>query len=92
VTEATGEYLKSEDALLSWTEECCDTSPELWDSGKLLWKSWRDWCESARERAGTRKSFAQEMARAGFESKKENMVRGYHGIALRDRSTGGGEN
>jgi putative DNA primase/helicase len=86
VTEATAEYLKSEDAILSWAEECCDIGPDLWDSGKLLWQSWRNWCESARERPGTRKAFAQEMIRAGFEAKQESRVRGYTGIALRDRS------
>jgi putative DNA primase/helicase len=87
VVTATEEYLKSEDAILSWVDECCDIGAKLWDSGKLLWQSWRNWCESARERPGTRKSFSQELARAGFEAKKESHVRGYTGIALRDRSS-----
>jgi putative DNA primase/helicase len=87
VVTATEEYLKSEDAILSWVDECCDIGAKLWDSGKLLWQSWRNWCESARERPGTRKGFSQELARAGFEAKKESHVRGYIGLALRDRSS-----
>jgi len=77
VTAATAEYLKSEDSLLSWIEECCATGPELWDAGNRLWKSWCTWCDSARERPGTRKAFAETMKNDGYERKKESGARGY---------------
>ena len=87
VTEATAEYLKDEDALLRWIEECCVTCAGHWSVGGVLWKSWLDWCENARERPGTRKAFAQEMIRAGFIAGKQNDKRGYHGIKLADGET-----
>lgn len=70
VTEATEEYLASEDTLTNWIEEKCECSSDLTEFVSGLYSSWKAWAEKSGERAGSKKSFTQNMESHGFKRRK----------------------
>jgi putative DNA primase/helicase len=83
VRAATATYLREEDSLAQWIEDCCITGKEQWGIGARLWASWKAWAEANNERPGSRKAFAEAMATHGYASTKSRQIRGYAGIDLR---------
>jgi len=67
VLDATEEYLDDEDALGRFLEERCETGDLLaMAEVQALFASWRDWCASTNEYAGSTKRFSQNMETRGF--------------------------
>jgi putative DNA primase/helicase len=83
VQAATATYLSEEDSLVQWVEECCITDKKQWGAGAYLWASWKAWTETNNERTGSRKAFAEAMAKHGFAPIKREQIRGYSGVNLR---------
>jgi putative DNA primase/helicase len=84
VTEATAEYLDSEDVLGGWLEECTTLEEDAFTSRQQLFVSWAAFCKRVGEVPGTRKTFAAALnRREGLKQSKREGLRGYLGIRLR---------
>jgi P4 family phage/plasmid primase-like protien len=85
VVEATEEYLKSEDTLGRWLEECCTVGKAEWASSAELWSSWKSWTVRGGEWTGSRKAFVEKLEECGrgFVSAKNKGERGYRGLSVR---------
>lgn len=88
VTEATAEYLESEDVLGGWIEEVIEFVPhdnQVFLSREDLFGQWQIFCKNAGEHVGTRKQFVANLnRREGFVPHKNRKgVRGYRGIQFK---------
>lgn len=90
VTEATAEYLDSEDVLGGWIEETIEFAPhdeQAFLSRQYLFGEWQIFCKNTGERVGTRKQFVSAInRRPGFVQHKRNGVRGYLGIRFKPQT------
>jgi putative DNA primase/helicase len=82
VEAATNEYLKSEDNLLAWIEDRCETGPNLKASATALFASWKAWSELNGEFTGTAKAFSEQLLEHGFSRKHVTAGKVYIGIGL----------
>ena len=84
VVDATHAYLAAEDAFELWRDACTMPDINAWESSADLWTSWRRWAETAGERVGTQKAFAQTLEARGFAASREGGTgaRGYYGAQL----------
>ncbi len=90
VTEATAEYLDAEDAPANWLTECCVQHPTLHSSSSMLFKSWRDWAETAGEFPGSQKGFVQKLVTKGFGQKRLGDGKaGFLGLGLKAETSSG---
>jgi putative DNA primase/helicase len=53
VTNATANYLESQDTVTAWLEEACDIGPEYTAAGDALFASWRSWADKRNLAVGT---------------------------------------
>ena len=83
VRSATEDYFESEDAIGAWIEDRCDHRLDSWELTKTLFASWKEWAETAGERAGTRKRFVQALESRGFRSRRKHDGRGIEGLSTR---------
>jgi putative DNA primase/helicase len=82
VTDATGAYLESEDAVALWRDECTVADANAWVHEKDLFKSWKEWTEAAGEYTGTRRRFLQNLEAKGFIPERRKYGRGFRGRRL----------
>jgi putative DNA primase/helicase len=85
VTDATDEYLASEDATGRWLEECCIKDPKAWSGTTDLFKSWKDWAEANGEFSGSMKGFMHRLeGPLGFHPMRDKKTgrRGFAGLKL----------
>jgi putative DNA primase/helicase len=96
VTQATEEYLASEDALGRWLEECCIQGRTYVESTSALYGSWQDWCRRNGEQPDSVKRFSQNLEARQFTRERSAAMRGFRGVAVRldaaapDSRTGSG--
>ena len=84
VTEATEEYLSTEDAPANWLTECCTQQGTHHSASSDLFKSWKSWAEAAGEFPGSQKGFTQKLVGRGFEQRRlSDGKAGFIGIGLR---------
>ena len=87
VVEATKAYFEQQDTFAAWIEEECDADPGnnwKWETSAKLFEAWSRYAKNAGEVAGTRKGFADQMQRRGFESSRSHGgTRTYKGVMLR---------
>ena len=83
VLDATAAYLEAEDAVGAWIEECCQRSPQAWESSGTLFTAWNRWATNAGEYVGSTRRFSQALETRGFVSVRKNTGRGFGGIELR---------
>ncbi len=83
VKAATDHYLSAEDALGRWIDDCCVVSSKCWTANAGLFASWRGWCESNGENAGSQKRFSQNLEARGFVQERTRQARGFTGIGLK---------
>jgi putative DNA primase/helicase len=84
VREATKAYLEAEDALAQWIEASCVQRPNAVETVENLFRSWKDWAESAEEFVGSQKRFSQNLADRGFKHKRlSGGKRAFQGIEMR---------
>ena len=81
VRDATEQYLKNEDSLASWLEECCERDGSA--DGKTLYRSYSAWCEEQGETVWSRRAWANAMIDKGFTQTRTNRIRGFSGVTLR---------
>jgi putative DNA primase/helicase len=82
VTEATAQYLESEDTVTAWIEECSKRDPNAWEKTTALFGSWTQWATRAGEQIGTQKSFGQRLESKGIDFQRKIHGRGYRGLRL----------
>jgi putative DNA primase/helicase len=82
VTNATTDYLESEDIFTQWLEECCREDANEWCAISSLFFSYRQWAEAANVNAGTQKRFAHRLAGHGFQRERRGHRREYGFIGL----------
>lgn len=83
VVDATGAYFDSQDTIAQWLEECCVQGPNLQAASKVLFTSWKRWCEANGEEIGPRNDFSQALRDRGFEHRRGGKAgRRFSGLAL----------
>jgi putative DNA primase/helicase len=86
IVQATEEYFNDQDLFGQWLDECGDVerdNPHKWESAAELFKSWKEYAETAGERPGTTKSLAALVSR-GFAKKRVTGGRtAYVGVRLK---------
>jgi putative DNA primase/helicase len=80
VSEATNEYLNTEDAIGRWLEECCVRDPSAWTGTADLFSSWKSWAENNGEFPGSVKRFVRMLEVQGFQQMRRRDGRGFAGL------------
>ncbi|MCR9093491.1 MAG: phage/plasmid primase, P4 family [bacterium] len=83
VTGATEDYRQESDVFGEFLEDRCERSPSLFATSDALFRAYRDWADSAGERAMTKVAFGKKLTELGFEKAKVGGKRGREGLALR---------
>lgn len=91
VTDATDQYLASEDVFSQWLETCClvgkyETGEDRKDTIKNLFGSFKKYAQDMNEPEGTSRAFAQRLRDRGFEpaaSIGDNKDKGFKGLAVK---------
>ena len=84
VTVATEEYFESEDAIMTWRQECCEMAPQQPNAEALsswLYSSWSGWAIRQGERPGSHKAFSRKLDGLGY--KKERRGNGVYVIGIK---------
>jgi putative DNA primase/helicase len=84
VVDATREYLESEDAVVTWMDECGERDPNSWHSRTELYASWAAWAEKNGEYPGSRKRFLENLETRGLipHRRGHDGTRGFRGLRL----------
>jgi putative DNA primase/helicase len=86
VREATAEYFSGQDLFGQWLEDECDVEPgnpyKMGTSAELF-SSWQTYASKAGEPPGSRRAFADNLARRGISHYRNFGGRGFKGIRLR---------
>ena len=80
VSEATDEYLASEDVINRWLEECCVKDPQAWTATGDLYGSWKAWAENNGEFVGSVKRFVHMLEGRGYRQIRRRDGRGFAGL------------
>jgi putative DNA primase/helicase len=80
VSDATDEYLGSENAIARWLEECCVKDPAAWTGTTELFGSWKFWAENNGEYIGSARRFAQMLGKEGYPQMRRMHGRGFAGL------------
>ncbi len=86
VTQATAEYFSDQDLFGQWLSECCNVDlnlREMFEPGKALYGSWREFAERGGEQPGSTKSFAQKMRARGILSDRTGRQRLFRFVSLK---------
>jgi putative DNA primase/helicase len=83
VTEATEEYLASEDSIANWIADRCVADAAAWESVTALFGSFSDWAQKVGEKWGTQKEFKQALEKSDLVCfRKTNRGSGYAGLKI----------
>jgi putative DNA primase/helicase len=82
IKDQTDEYRGSQDTIGQWIEECCDLRPAASQNASELYKSFREWCQTAGEYVISQKRFGASMSDRGFNKQKGRTGYDYIGIEL----------
>ena len=66
VTSATAEYLKAEDLVGAWINDCAERKEGWSESAGDLFASWKQWAERAGEQVGTQRAFSRKLEQQGI--------------------------
>lgn len=83
VTDATMEYLASEDTLGAWLEEACDLSGSSLEQINDLHQNFSEWCQAAGEHAVSKKALSQKLSTRGFQKGSGRAKHSFLGIRLK---------
>ena len=83
MTAATEQYLKDQDTLGQWIEECCSLIGEALSSA--LYAHWKDWTATNGLPAGSNKSFTQALTERGHERRHTEKGQKIIGISIRPK-------
>lgn len=82
VRNATAAYLKAEDVIATWIDECCKLDPQAWEPTAKLYASWSTWAKLSGEPEGSKKNFVQNLEDRGFRPHRTNAQRGFYGVRV----------
>ena len=83
VRRATDEYLADQDILRQWIDECVVEDPLAFATTKMLFVSWKAWCDERNLSPGTETGLADSLADRGHERHRTTKARGFKGISLK---------
>lgn len=83
VTEATAEYLQTEDRLGRWLDECCEFDVNAWTSSTTLFMSWMRWTELNGEKTGSQTQLSTDLKEAGYTLERRMAGNGFAGLRLK---------
>jgi putative DNA primase/helicase len=86
VTDATENYLESQDVLGEWINERCVRDPNAWESSTALFSNWKSWAIEHEEWIGSETIFSAKLEDRGEFKKrcnKEQTKRGFAGLRLK---------
>ncbi len=81
VTDATRNYLESQDVFSEWLNSECKKTPNSWERHAALFNSWKYFAKSAHERVGRQVEFTEKMEAAGYQQDRDN-ARGRHWVGI----------
>jgi putative DNA primase/helicase len=84
VREATEEYLADEDAIGRWLNERTSEVEGARTSAAKLYESWREWCGTTGEYAGSQRRLGQALGRRYKRIKGEGGITEYEGLTLKE--------
>jgi putative DNA primase/helicase len=84
VTDATANYLKTEDVLQNWLDERCVKDATAATLSCLLFEDWKRWTDKRNEFAGSNKAFAQLLEGLNFEKSHSRDGERWIGLRLFD--------
>lgn len=82
VTEATSDYLESEDTISEWIADCCKRDPGAQTPSAELYTSYQSWAERAGEKSESAKTLTQKLVDRGCVRYRKNSERGLAGLRL----------
>ena len=82
VTEATSDYLDSQDLVGQWLTECCVAEKAAETLSSKLFASWKEFAETSNERPGTQKALS-ELLQAKFKGKHTRLGKVFYGVRVR---------
>jgi putative DNA primase/helicase len=82
VTDATDDYLETEDKLGRWIAECLERDPNGWASSSDLFYSWTSWAEENNEWVGSQTKFSIVLKEAGFKQVRRKEGNGFAGLKV----------
>jgi putative DNA primase/helicase len=80
VRTATEIYLRAEDVLQTWLDECCECDLKFDDTVANLWAGWKAWAEKAGEYIGSKRKFGHRLEDKGYVRKSGTHGRSYVGL------------
>jgi putative DNA primase/helicase len=82
VTDATLEYLASEDLIAVWLDDRIYREPAARTLASELYKSFKEWAEATGERAMSQRAFSMALENHGYHKEKTMDGRYFHGLKL----------
>jgi P4 family phage/plasmid primase-like protien len=84
VRVASDAYFADQDTIQQWIDDWLDASdPDAFTPTRQLFTSWKGWAEQRNTRAGSEKSFAQNLSEKGYDQGRTLKARGFRGIRLK---------
>lgn len=83
VVAATEEYFSDQDLFGHWLDERCDIDPDVAESSRPLYASWKEYALAGSSQPGTTKSFKTKMDRHGFRHVRDRTGSQFHGVKVR---------
>lgn len=93
VMQATDEYMRAEDVLGAWIEDCCVRDAQSWTDSHELFANWQDWAERTGQYVGSESWLVGKLEDAGFRRHRMNKGaqrnrRGLLGLRVRRQADG----
>ena len=79
VTEATREYLDSQNIIKNWLDECTMEVKDAEELSSHMFASWKAWCEENGEKAGSNKAFSMALTDRGMRPAHTRRGRVFNG-------------
>lgn len=86
VIDATEGYFEDENTLQQWIIDCCEMSPDYWETPTGLFNSWKSYATAENFASGTNKDFKSKMESAGYRYSKTG-IRGRHYVGIKVKSS-----
>jgi putative DNA primase/helicase len=86
ITDATRDYLQSEDTIGDWIEECCEQKGYI--ARPAAYKAFSSWQERRGERSWGNRAWWSAMEDRGYSAKKSNGIWHIGGLSLAAQSEG----
>jgi len=93
VTDATEQYLNSEDTLGEWIGDCLERDANAWTSSADLFECWKRWGEAHEEWIGSQTKLSTRLGERGFQIKRgpDGDHNGFVGLGVKTPQPQGAE-